>query len=296
MTAERRSVVEPGMFLTVSVAAVHLREVYNKVLPAVLHPKAGVHRSLQAVSPEAEDKKPYMSNPFFKFKQFTVFHDKCAMKVGVDGVTLGAWADVSDVKSILDVGCGSGLITLMLAQRCEARITAIDIDKQSIVQTRENVGNSPWDYRISVIHTSFQQFASGSSAGFDLIVCNPPFFINSMKSPSESRTKARHSDSLPFLELILNAKKMMTEKGRLCVILPVPEGKIFNELAVKEKLFCSRLVNVFPNPEKPAKRLLMEYQMEVTDCKTEELIIEKERNLYTPEYSALVKDFYLNKN
>lgn len=103
-----------------------------------------------------------MSNPFFKFKQFTVFHDKCAMKVGVDGVTLGAWADVSDVKSILDVGCGSGLITLMLAQRCEARITAIDIDKQSIVQTRENVGNSPWDNRIRVIHTSFQQFASGS--------------------------------------------------------------------------------------------------------------------------------------
>ena len=216
-----------------------------------------------------------MPNPYFKFKQFTVFHHKCAMKVGADGVTLGAWADVSGAKSILDAGCGSGLITLMLAQRSEAKITAIDIDEQSIVQTKENVGNSLWDNRIRIIHTSLQQFAESSFRKFDLIVCNPPFFVNSLKSPSDSRTRARHTDSLSHLELILAVEKLLAEK---------------------QCFFCSRKVTLFPNTEKPAKRLLLEFRTEMTDCKEDKLTVEKERNVYTSEYSALVKDFYLDKN
>ena len=237
-----------------------------------------------------------MPNPYFKFKQFTVFHHKCAMKVGADGVTLGAWADVSGAKSILDAGCGSGLITLMLAQRSEAKITAIDIDEQSIVQTKENVGNSLWDNRIRIIHTSLQQFAESSFRKFDLIVCNPPFFVNSLKSPSDSRTRARHTDSLSHLELILAVEKLLAEKGKLCVILPVTEGNIFSQLAEKQCFFCSRKVTLFPNTEKPAKRLLLEFRTEMTDCKEDKLTVEKERNVYTSEYSALVKDFYLVKN
>lgn len=234
-----------------------------------------------------------MSNPYFSFKQFTVFHDRCAMKVGVDGVTLGVWADIADAESILDVGTGSGLIALMLAQRSNAEIKAIDIDAQSVIQTQENVERSPWKERISVFHTSFQNFAEKNTRKFDLIACNPPFFIGSMKSPSEARTTARHNDTLPQLDLILNAQKCLTNKGKLCVILPVLEGNSFIELAEKNELFCTKKVTVFPNFEKPPKRLLLEFQKEKKQCEETELIIEKERNTYTHDYAELVKGFYL---
>lgn len=234
-----------------------------------------------------------MPNPYFRFKQFTVFHDKCAMKVGVDGVTLGAWADVSGAKSILDVGCGSGLIALMLAQRSEARITAIELDVPSVSQTKENVGNSPWGDRIKIVHSSFQDFAENYSGQFDLIVSNPPFFINSLKNPSQSRAVARHTDTLLHEDLVKNAKKLLAENGKFCVILPVLEGEQFIELAENEGLFCSQRVSVFPNLEKPAKRLLLEFKNEKTDCQESEITIEKERGIYTDEYRELVKVFYL---
>ncbi len=236
-----------------------------------------------------------MSNPYFKFRQFTVFHDKCAMKVGADGVTLGAWADVSDVKSVLDIGCGSGLIALMIAQRSEAGITAIDIDGQSIEQTKENTGNSPWSERIKTVHASLQQFAANSDVLFDLIVCNPPYFNNSLKSPSESRTMARHTDTLSYTDLITNAGKILAENGRFCLILPVNEGNIFCRMAENGKLYCRKRVEVFPNYEKPVRRLLLEFVKQKTECKFEKIVIEKERNNYTPEYTELVKTFYLDK-
>lgn len=234
-----------------------------------------------------------MSNPYFQFKQFTVFHDKCAMKVGADGVTLGAWADVSDTETILDVGCGSGLIALMLAQRCDAEITAIDIDENCIIQTKENVDKSPWDNRINVIHTSFQDFADRFSGRFDLIVSNPPFFVNSLKNPSESRSNARHTDTLPHSDLLKNAKKILAEKGRFCLILPVTEGEEFIEMAIKEGLFIARKIFVFPNDKKPAKRLLIEFRREKFACETGKIKIEKSRGIYNEEYAELVKDFYL---
>lgn len=234
-----------------------------------------------------------MSNPYFRFKQFTVFHDKCAMKVGADGVTLGAWADVSDVKSILDVGCGSGLIALMLAQRSNAEIVAVDIETQCIIQSQENIEKSPWEERISVVYASFQDFASVVSQKFDLIVSNPPFFIHSLKNPSYARSVARHTDTLLHEDLLKNAKKLLAGNGRFCVILPVTEGKEFITLAEKENLFCSKKVTVFPNYEKSAKRLLLEFKHEKSECKEGNLTIEKERRVYTDEYRELVKDFYL---
>lgn len=234
-----------------------------------------------------------MSNPYFRFKQFTIFHDKCAMKVGVDGVTLGAWTDISDSETILDVGCGSGLIALMLAQRSGADITAIDIDENSILQTRENVEKSLWNDQITVVHSSFQDFAENSNRTFDLIVSNPPFFVNSLKNPSQNRTLARHTDTLSFSDLVTNAGKLLSKKGKFCVILPVPEGAQFIDLAEKDGLFCSMKVTVFPNFEKAAKRLLLEFRKEKTDCKLYDLTIEKERGVYTDEYTELVKDFYL---
>jgi tRNA1Val (adenine37-N6)-methyltransferase len=215
------------------------------------------------------------------------------MKVGVDGVTLGAWADIAGAKSILDVGCGSGLIALMLAQRSAAKITAIDIDEQSIVQAEENVKNSPWRDRISILHHSFQDFAAITSESFDLIVSNPPFFVNSLKTPSQARTTARHNDSLSHADIIQNAKKCMKKSGRLCLILPILEGNQFVDSAEKEGLFCSKKISLFPNPTKPAKRFLLEFRFEQAACEESDLTIEKERNVYTAEYEDIVKDFYL---
>lgn len=234
-----------------------------------------------------------MSNPYFKFKQFTVYHDKCGMKVGVDGVTLGAWADVSGAETILDAGCGSGLIALMLAQRRDAKITALDIDENCVKQSEENVETSPWKNRISVKHISFQDFADSTTKTYDLIVSNPPFFINSLKNPSQTRTIARHTVTLSHLDLVKNAVKILSEKGKLCVILPVTEGENFIDLAEKEGLYCGQKATVFPNLMKPAKRLLLEFRKEKTACKVYEITIEKERGIYTDEYSEMVKEFYL---
>lgn len=234
-----------------------------------------------------------MSNPYFRFKQFTVFHDKCGMKVGADAVTLGAWADVADAETILDVGCGSGLIALMLAQRSEGKITAIDIDENCICQSKENIKNSPWENRISVLHTSFQDFAARTPETYDLIVSNPPFFNKSLKNPLKSRALARHSDTLSHAELIFYSKKVMNPGGRLCVILPKLEGEQFVFLAEKKKLYCSKKVLVFPNYYKPAKRFLLEFRKVKTNCVEFDLTLEKERGVYTDEYRELVKDFYL---
>lgn len=215
------------------------------------------------------------------------------MKVGVDGVTLGAWADVGEAKETLDIGCGSGLITLMLAQRCDAKITAIDIDNNSCIQTKENVENSLWSNRVDIVHSSLQNFSVNTPKKFDLIVCNPPFFVNSFKSPSDLRTKARHNDTLSHMDLISNSRDLLTKSGRLCVVLPVIEGKQFIETAEKKGLFCNKKNVVYPNSEKQAKRLLLEFGNERKECEESRLIIEKERNVYTSEYAFLVKDFYL---
>ena len=143
-----------------------------------------------------------MSNSYFQFKQFTVFHDRCAMKVGTDGVLLGAWTRTGQGCSILDIGTGTGLIALILAQRIpDARITAVELDREAALQAAENVRNSPWAARIEVVEADIRQYATRVSHPFDIIVSNPPFFNSSLHSPSEARTQARHTDSLSYAEL-----------------------------------------------------------------------------------------------
>ena len=235
-----------------------------------------------------------MPNPYFKFKQFSVFHDKCAMKVGVDGVLTGAWAMVENAVEILDIGTGSGLIALMLAQRSKAHITAIDINQQAVLQATENVQNSQWENRITVLNTSLQEFALNSTVQYDLIVSNPPFFVNSLKTPVESRTLARHTDTLTHEELIENALKLLTTTGRICLILPVKEGRKCIEFAGSNNLFCTKQVTVYPKPNAEAKRLLLEFGMIKYDTIIDNLLIESEiRHEYSPEFSELVREFYL---
>ncbi len=235
-----------------------------------------------------------MANPYFSFKQFTVFQDKCAMKVGIDGVLLGAWTPVVSAKKVLDIGTGTGLIALMLAQRNNAEITAIDIEPNAVLQASENVRNSPWIDSIQVLESSLQDFSDNTSEQYDLIVSNPPYFVNSLKASSENRSTARHTDSLTHEELILSSKKLLTKTGRICLILPVNEGFQCVEFAGKQNLYCTKNVRVFPKPDANVKRLLLEFSLMQSEQIESEIIIESElRHHYSPEFTELVKDFYL---
>ncbi|HON01819.1 MAG TPA: methyltransferase [Paludibacteraceae bacterium] len=235
-----------------------------------------------------------MSHPFFQFKQFTVFHDRCAMKVGIDGVTLGAWTPVDNAKKILDIGTGTGLIALMLAQRSTAEIDALDIDKQAIEQARFNVENSAWKNRIRLFETSLQEYHSVCTTAYDVLVCNPPYFINSKKSPIVARNMARHAESLTHEELIDLSFDLLKPDGTLCVILPVEEGLQAISHALASNWYAHQMVFVFPKPAAKAKRLLIQLGKKEKITRISRLAIETEqRHEYTDEYKSLVKNFYL---
>ena len=236
-----------------------------------------------------------MRNPYFQFKQFTVFHDLCAMKVGIDGVLLGAWAGTENAKQILDIGSGSGLIALMLAQRNPtALIDAIDIEESAVQQAGINIQKSSWKNRINIQKTSLQNFAAKADIKYDLIVSNPPFFVDSLKTPSHERTNARHTDMLTHEELILSSKSILAQNGKLCIILPVKEGELCKAFAEKSGLSCSKKVVVYSKPNAEAKRLLLEFDFRSEATELSELIIESEiRHQYTLEFTELAKDFYL---
>lgn len=235
-----------------------------------------------------------MANPYFSFKQFTVYHHRCAMKVGIDGVLLGAWAPVENANSVLDIGTGTGLIALMVAQRSKAKIDAIDIDTHAVLQATENVLHSPWSNRIQVSEISLQDFVLQTAQRYDLIVSNPPYFINSTKAPCEHRTNARHADLLTHEELIENAMLLLNPTGRICIILPLNEGLQCVDFAFAKGLFCTKYITVYPKPTAPAKRLLLEFSLQSAQKQVSELVIESdERHQYSEQFTALAKDFYL---
>jgi len=236
-----------------------------------------------------------MANPYFKFKKFTVFQDKCAMKVGVDGVLLGAWTPLENSIHILDVGTGTGLISMMLAQRSNAFIDAIDIDKQAILQAQQNINSSPWRNRIQLSEISFQEYVQKTASDYDLIVSNPPYFVNSLKAPSASRTQARHADTLFHSELIELGNQILKPTGNICLILPVKEGLKCYLHALELNMGCQQVVFVYPRVDLPAKRLLLHFSKKDAVTRVSKLVIEtRNRHQYTPEFNALVSDFYLN--
>lgn len=236
-----------------------------------------------------------MSNIFFKFKQFTVFQEHCAMKVGTDGVLLGAWTNADNCQSMLDVGTGTGLIALMLAQRnADSTVRAIDINEGCVHQAQQNVERSPFAHQIIVEYKSFQAAAAISDNMYDLIVSNPPYFQNALKSPCQSRNHARHDDSLSFFEIISHGAPLLTAKGRIALIVPHEFKQALLEHASNVNLFAHRITNVFPLSHKPAKRLLIELGKEEMECAEDNLTIEVSRHQYTDEFMALTKEFYLD--
>ncbi|SEG05013.1 tRNA1(Val) (adenine(37)-N6)-methyltransferase [Parabacteroides chinchillae] len=234
-----------------------------------------------------------MANPYFQFKKFTVWHDKCAMKVGTDGVLLGAWANTYLCKNILDVGTGTGLIALMLAQRSTAQADAIDIDADACLQAKENIQASIFAGQINIYHTSFEEYIKQTDKRYDLIVSNPPYFTDSLKCPDHKRTTARHTESLQLFDLITGCLQIVTSNGRIALILPFDKKEELMKIAEENKLFAIRITNVIPVPGAEPKRILIELSPAQSLKIENELTIEKARHQYTPEFKALTRDYYL---
>ncbi len=229
----------------------------------------------------------------FVFKHFDVKHGQCAMKVGTDGVLLGAWADTK-ANYILDIGTGTGILALMMAQKCQnAIIDAIDIDKNAYLQAKENFERSIWSRRLNVFNSSLQDFTTNRERKYDLIICNPPFFIHASKAGNFARSIARHiNESLTFDELIDGVKGLLTLDGRLFIILPVKEGGIFIDLCERKNLFCNKIVRVRTKQSKEAKRLLMEISLVRKHMICNEIIIHNDDGSYSSEYAKLTEEFY----
>jgi tRNA1Val (adenine37-N6)-methyltransferase len=237
-----------------------------------------------------------MPNTSFAFKQFVIKQDKCAMKVGTDAVLLGAWVLPNGSKHILDIGAGTGVIALMLAQKTAAHIDAIDIDEEAVLQAKQNVLDSKFSSQITVTQTSLQHYSKESTQKYNLIVTNPPYFEQSLKSSDEQRSHARHADVLPFEELLDGVLKLLDEKGKFCLILPTLEAIKFRALAEKRGLHLSKLLRVKSRIDKDTdKRHLMQFEVKPTEFSEKTIAIElEERHQYTDDYKDLTKDYYIN--
>lgn len=238
-----------------------------------------------------------MPNGFFAFKQFVIKQEQSAMKVGTDAVLLGSWIKPNGAETILDIGTGTGVIALMLAQKSKAaHITAIDIDKNSAEEAAFNVQQSIFKDQIEVRHISFQEFVRQYKSQFHLIVTNPPYFVGSLPSSQINRTNARHTSVLSFEDLIGGVKQLLSPKGKFCLILPKTEATQFRELAEAEGFHLSKLMRVRTRADKDSeKRQLMQFEITPSEFEEETLIIEKGgRHDFTEEYKALTRDFYVN--
>lgn len=242
-----------------------------------------------------------MPNHIFQFKQFTIDQSLCAMKVGTDGVTLGAVADVENSRRVLDIGCGTGLLCLMTAQRNgTAEIVGIDIDEDAVRGATQNCEASKWADRISIVGKSLQEFLKTAPSAFDKIITNPPYFEDSLKTPKASRTLARHTDSLPFSELASSASTLLSENGSLSIILPTDAHDKFEKIASEYGLFLRQKTLVYPKPGVEVKRVVGEFvkikneECGIKNVEVAELTIETDvRHQYTDDYIRLTKEFYL---
>lgn len=236
-----------------------------------------------------------MSNTYFNFKRFTINQDRCSMKVGTDGVLLGAWAMVEgDGVNILDIGAGSGIVSLIVAQRNEtAFVDAIDIEEAAVEQTADNFELSPWGNRLRTINTSLQDYRPDKK--YRYIISNPPYFINSLKAEG-GRATARHTDTLSYEELVDGVLRLLDEDGTFTGIFPYVESNIFVAFAASKGLFCKKRMEVRGLAHKPVKRVLLQMSRQrVDDLPIDTLIIENgERHSYTDKYIELTKDYYLN--
>ena len=235
-----------------------------------------------------------MNKPF-QFKHFSVNQDQCAMKIGTDGVLLGAWTSIENNPfSVLDIGAGTGILSLIIAQQSQAQvIEALEIDDFAYEQCVDNFEQSPWNDRLFCYHASLEEFAEEIEDTYDLIICNPPFYSETYKTENSQRDLARFQDAMPFEHLLESVITLLSEDGLFSVIIPFSEEDKFIDLASRVALFPKRRTRVKGTPESEVKRSLIEFSFSKTEIITSVLIIETSRHNYTEDYINLTKDFYL---
>ncbi len=242
-----------------------------------------------------------MANAYFQFKQFRIEQDRCAMKVSTDACILGAYTAQNMPQSsryVLDIGAGTGLLSLMLAQAMQAQITAIEIDENTYLQAKANFEASEWVGRLQIFHQAIQDFnphTQNLRDTFDLLICNPPFFVNSLKSPQKEKSLARHTDSLPFADLLVCADRLASEKAKFVVLLPLAEAMLFEKelhrgnykFVITEKLF------VQDKPNKPPHRVILTLSREGNALVEKILIVKDIAGNYTTDFIRLLQEYYL---
>lgn len=227
----------------------------------------------------------------FQLKSFTVTQQESAFKVGTDGCLLGAWVDLTGVEKVLELGAGTGLISLMIAQRSNAEITALEIHSESASEAELNFNKSPWRDQLKSIHADARNF--DTEKGFDLIISNPPFFRNAIAAKNEHRSRARHQSDLSFEDIIQLGENLLKNSGKIALVIPVSEFSILKDLLVNSNLKVTRQAELRPMPNKEPHRLLLEISCNQKVVSREEFAIELERGQYSARAHELLKDFLL---
>ena len=231
----------------------------------------------------------------FQFKQFSIRDENSALKVGTDAVLLGAFVNPDKPKAILDIGCGSGIIALMMAQKSDSKIDAIDIDFESVQEAKFNFKNSLWSDQLIAIYSSLSDYVKQSERKYDLIISNPPFFNNSLKSPSDRNNLSKHTSSLSHAGLLSGVKNLLSADGVFAVIIPFDQMSSFLNIALIEGLYCLQKLIIYPTSKKPANRIILVLSNNLPIKANEEsLTIRDESGNFTKQYKILTGDFYLN--
>jgi tRNA1Val (adenine37-N6)-methyltransferase len=229
----------------------------------------------------------------FHFRQFSLNHHRSTMKTGTDAVLLGSWCNVENVKTALDIGSGSGIISLFVAARSRARVTAVEIDAASVEESVGNFKSSPFAGRMQVVETNIGDFFSEQK--FNLIVSNPPFFTGDLHSPDKRRTSARHTETLSFYDLCLAANRLLSEDGRFCVVLPYSQKTVFEQTAEKNHLFVQRVLLIFPRRGMEPNRVNIEFGRSKTkEIKKGIFVVREENNKFTDQYREWLGRYYLS--
>lgn len=229
----------------------------------------------------------------FHFKQFSLNHHRSTMKTGTDAILLGVWTDVSEVTEALDIGSGSGIISLFIAARSNANVISIEIDNESVDESNSNYASSRFGDRMKVLNTDFVSYADSTESKFDLIVSNPPFFTNDLHSPDERKTIARHTDSLSFSQLCSGVSQLLKVDGRFTVVLPYSQYQKFCDIAREYKLFVFKELLIFPRRGLEPNRINIEFKRsEILSLKKEFFIIREENNKFTDQYREILGKYY----
>lgn len=230
----------------------------------------------------------------FHFKQFSLYHHRSTMKVGTDSVLLGVWVRLQGVRHALDIGTGSGILSLLLAARSQCRIDAVELDQPSYEEAKVNFEASPFSGQLHVHHADFNTFARQANRQYDLIISNPPFFINDRKPDNQHKRMARHAETLTYEQLIEGSMDLLNPSGRLSVVLPYREGLRFMSIASEKGLSVQRQLLIFPKPCVPPNRMNLQFGWEETPLEKQKFIIRNESGDFTGQYHSFLKDFYLS--